>query len=184
MRSADCSFGMFAYLILFTGCRRGEALALQWKDVDLTKNIISINKSVNYNGADQNKPVVSQHTKSAAGMRSVIILDCLKNRLEQQEEDNKEYYLFGGEKPLTKSAFRKRWQKYLKETDLNITPHQLRRAYAMLLYDAGIDEKLAQDLMGHSSIQLTKNIYTHIRTSRKENAAKELNSFVKGLITK
>ena len=45
-----------------------------------------------------------------------------------------------------------------------------------MLYEAGIDEKLAQELMGHADISTTKNIYTHIRLSRLEDAASKLNS--------
>ncbi|MBS7299062.1 MAG: tyrosine-type recombinase/integrase [Eubacteriales bacterium] len=47
-----------------------------------------------------------------------------------------------------------------------MTPHQLRHAYATILYEAGIDEKDAQELMGHTSIQLTRDIYTHISKKR------------------
>ncbi len=179
MRSADASFGMFAYLILFTGCRRGEALALQWKDVDFERNVISINKSVNYSGMNQNTPILSPHPKSDAGIREVMMLDCLKNRLNNMAKDQpEEYFIFGGAEPLTKSALRKRWQKYQKETNTTFTPHQLRHAYATILYDAGIDEKIAQGLMGHSTIQLTRDIYTHVRMDRKEAATITLNKYI------
>ena len=179
MQSADATFGMFAYLILFTGCRRGEALALQWKDVDFKKKTISISKSVNYSGMNQNKPILSPHPKSDAGIRKVMMLDCLANRLKDMARDQPaEYFVFGGAEPLTKSALRKRWQKYQKETNTTFTPHQLRHAYAPILYDAGIDEKVAQGLMGHSTIQLTRDIYTHVRMNRKEAAAKTLNQYI------
>lgn len=179
MQSADASFGMFAYLILFTGCRRGEALALQWKDVDFERNTISITKSINYSGMNQNNPILSPHPKSDAGIREVMMLDCLANRLKDiAEEQPAEYFIFGGAKPLTKSALRKRWMKYQKETNTTFTPHQLRHAYATILYDAGIDEKVAQGLMGHSTIQLTRDIYTHVRMDRKEAAAKTLNKYI------
>lgn len=179
MKSADASFGMFAYLILFTGCRRGEALALQWKDVDFKRKTISISKSVNYSGMNQNIPILSPHPKSDAGIREVMILDCLENRLiEMAENQPEEYFIFGGAEPLTKSALRKRWQKYQKETNTTFTPHQLRHAYATILYDAGIDEKVAQGLMGHSTIQLTRDIYTHVRMDRKKAAAETLNEYI------
>ena len=179
MQSADATFGMFAYLILFTGCRRGEALALQWKDVDFKRNTISITKSVNYSGMNQNNPILSPHPKSDAGIREVMMLDCLANRLKDMAEGQPaEYFVFGGAEPLTKSALRKRWQKYQKETNTTFTPHQLRHAYATILYDAGIDEKVAQGLMGHSTIQLTRDIYTHVRMDRKEAATKTLNDYI------
>ena len=179
MQSADASFGMFAYLILFTGCRRGEALALQWKDVNFKKQTISISKSINYSGPNQNKPILSPHPKSDAGIREVMMLDCLANRLRDMAKDKPDnYFIFGDAEPLTKTALRRRWQKYQKETNTTFTPHQLRHAYATILYDAGIDEKVAQGLMGHSTIQLTRDIYTHVRMDRKEAAAKSLNEYI------
>lgn len=180
--SADATFGMFAYLILFTGCRRGEALALQWKDIDFQTKTIHLYKSVNYSGDNQNVPVLSMHPKTDAGIRDVAMLACVEEKLEAiktgQSEDD---FLFGGEKPLTKSAFRRRWQAYQKETGVDFTPHQLRHAYATILYDAGIDEKVAQGLMGHSTIALTRDIYTHVRQSRLDSAAASLNQYVVGL---
>lgn len=179
MQSADKPFGMFAYFLLFTGCRRGEALGLQWKDINFERGTVYIHQSVGFNGMDQNKPMLSAHTKTDAGTRYVIILDCLKNRLkDMQGELPDDYFVFGDETPPTKSSFRRRWERYLKETGLSITPHQLRHAYATILYDAGVDERMAQDLMGHSSIQVTKNIYTHIRKDHKAEAADSLNNYI------
>ncbi|MFY9114086.1 MAG: tyrosine-type recombinase/integrase [Dethiobacteria bacterium] len=55
------------------------------------------------------------------------------------------------------------------------TAHQLRHGFATLLYEAGIDEREAMELMGHADITLTHKIYTHIRKSRKEETAARLN---------
>lgn len=179
MHSADATFGMFAYLILFTGCRRGEALALQWQDIDFRTKTIRICKSVNYSGDNQNTPVLSMHPKTDAGIRNVAMLACVEERLlEMGKGKAKTDFIFGGESPLTKSAFRRKWQAYQKETGVDFTPHQLRHAYATILYDAGVDEKVAQGLMGHSTIALTRDIYTHIRQSRLESAANSLNQYV------
>ncbi len=51
----DCTFGMFAYFAMYTGMRKGELLALQWKDIDLENRVIHVNKSV-YN--DHNIPKI------------------------------------------------------------------------------------------------------------------------------
>lgn len=180
--SADAFFGMFAYFLLYTGCRRGEALGLQWRDVDFKNKIIHISKSVNYSGANQNLPVLSPHPKTEAGVRDIIILDCLFNRLKDMRGKSKDDdFLFGGTTPLTKTAYRNRWEKYKKETGINFTPHQFRHAYATILYEAGIDEKIAQGLMGHSSIQVTKDTYTHIRQNKRDDATKALNDYINTL---
>lgn len=119
------------------------------------------------------------HPKTDAGIRDVAMLACVEERLSVMAKGKSDAdFLFGGDKPLTKSAFRRKWQAYKKETGIDFTPHQLRHAYATLLYDAGIDEKVAQGLMGHSTIALTRDIYTHVRQSRLDSAASSLNQYV------
>ncbi len=168
--SCDKFFGLFAYLILFTGCRRGEALALRYEDIDFEKKIIKIRNSLYF---ENNKPVIKT-TKTESGKRDVVLLDPLIDKLDR----NSKGYIFNTDgAPITLSAFQKRWKRYQKESGVNITPHQIRHAYATILYEAGIDEKMAQELLGHANISTTLNIYTHIRNSRKEDAAQKLNAF-------
>ena len=170
--SADCSFGLFAFFILYTGMRRGELTALCYEDIDFDKKIIHVNKSVYY---DNNRPIV-KNTKTDSGTRDVILLDALAEKLDR----NKKGLLFDMDgHPLTLSAFQKRWAKYQRESGVTVTPHQIRHAYATILYEAGIDEMIAKDLLGHASISTTHNIYTHIRQTKKQSAAQMLNDFLK-----
>ncbi|MBQ7816775.1 MAG: tyrosine-type recombinase/integrase [Oscillospiraceae bacterium] len=107
------------------------------------------------------------------GLKSI---DC-KNK-KPQPKGRKNDYIFSkdGSSPFVESTFKRAWKKYTEETGITATPHQLRHAYATMLYEAGIDEKLAQELMGHADITTTRNIYTHIRLSRIDFAATKLNS--------
>jgi len=115
--------------------------------------------------------------KTESAERDVILLD----RLAAVIPKNFTGFLFSmngdGKEPLTKCAFDKRWKAYLKKYNLNITAHMLRHGFATMLFEAGIDEKDAQDLMGHSDIPLTREIYTHIRGKRKQETAEKLNNF-------
>ena len=70
---------------------------------------------------------------------------------------------------IRNSNFTRLWDKYRTETGLNITPHQLRHAYATTLYDAGIDIKTAQYLLGHANIQTTMDIYTNLYSYSSES---------------
>ena len=78
--------------------------------------------------------------------------------------------------PLLHKGYKREWKKYVDETHIETTPHQLRHAYATMLYESELDEKLAQELMGHTDITTTRNIYTHIRNSRVQIAAEKLNN--------
>lgn len=193
--SAGLDFGLFAYLLLYTGMRRGEALALKYEDIQFEKSLVRVSRSIYF---DNNKPIIKT-PKTSAGTRDIVLLDVLSEKLDHAGKG----YLFqrGGE-PLTLSAFQKRWERYCLEAGLaedvvtktrsdathrintahktkyHMTPHQLRHAFATILFEAGLDEKDTQELLGHASIAMTRDVYTHIRSSRKVKTASLLNEYL------
>lgn len=183
-RSAHQPFGLFALFLLYTGCRRGEALAVCHEDID--GRIIHINKSIVYDG---NKPILQPYTKTASGVRDVVLLDDLAEKIPPGKGL---LFSFNG-KPITEMGLQRRWEKYCKDTGMLVpnepgkkpdmipafTPHQLRHAYATILFEAGVDEMVAKDLLGHSDIAVTKNIYTHIRQKKRDVAFQQLNDYIK-----
>lgn len=184
--SLDKPFGLLPFFMLYTGCRLGEALALQFQDIDFDNNRIIINKSVYFEG---NAPKIKS-PKTIAGTREIILLNKLKAVVPKGPKCK--FVFFGGEKPMTSSQFRLGWNTYCRAVGLatkkedrsgkayyvpQITPHQLRHAYATILFEAGINEKDAQELLGHANISVTRDIYTHIRNSRKEETARVLNDY-------
>lgn len=173
-QSVSATGGLFAFFILFTGCRRGEALAMTYGDLDFQEKLVHIDKSVYH---VKNQPYLKQ-PKTQAGIRSVVLLDILAKELKPLKK-NKEDLLFPNAQGglMTETQFQRMWELYEQETGLAITPHQLRHAYATLLFEAGIDEKDAQDLMGHSSLAMTRDVYTHITKSRRSQTAEKLNEF-------
>ena len=165
-------FAFLPYFLLNTGLRMSEALAFEIdKDIDFENNLITVNKHLLHDG---NKAIIELRTKTAASERKVILVDRVSEKIPKRKG-----LLFCNDDgtPLTKKQLRCRWDKYKKEFDVNITPHQLRHGYATMLFEAGINEKDAQELMGHSDITTTRTVYTHIRNKRKEETAKKLNEF-------
>ena len=71
---------------------------------------------------------------------------------------------------MTNGMFERHWRHYTKASGVACTPHQLRHAYATMLYEAGdkVSMEDAQYLLGHAQIQTTKDIYTHIRDAKVE----------------
>ena len=171
-RRTDVPFSLFASVCLYSGLRRGEALALRYEDIDRQNKIIHVTKSVEFVG---NNPHIKS-TKTVSGNRDVILLDVLANLIP----DEKIGYVFSRDDGgmLTKTQYRKRWQKYCEIIGHDITAHQLRHGYATILFEAGIPDKDAQELLGHSDITVTRNIYTHIRQSHRNETAAKLNAFV------
>ena len=172
IQNKNAFFGLFAFTLLFTGLRECEALALTSDDID--NHSITVSKTLYYQG---NKPYIKE-PKTKAGIRSIALPDILYNEIAQIKG-----VIFPNVKGeyLSKSNFQRFWERYKKETGLDVTPHQFRHTYATILFDAGIDEVSAKNLMGHSDIAITKNIYTHISQARKANVAFKLNTFAKSM---
>ena len=79
--------------------------------------------------------------------------------------------------PMTKIAFRRMWDKVVQRLEFSVHPHMLRHTYATSLYHAEIDLRTAQYLLGHSSIQMTAEIYTHLGSKDGMKAAGKIESF-------
>ena len=170
----DAPFGLFPYLILYTGLRRGEALALTAKDIDFDNDRISVSKSVYYLN---NKPYIKK-PKTDAGFRIVPLLAPLKEPLKKHCQEHKGN-LFCDENGnlLPEYKVRDLLIAYRKATGTEFTPHQLRHAYAtVILFENGIAAKDAQSLLGHAQISTTLDIYTEFRETRVDAITQQLNS--------
>ena len=200
-------FGLCAWLFMYTGCRLGEILALQWKDVDFDTGMISVNKAVTWINT---KPFI-QEPKTKNAVRVVPILGPLRGVLEERKGKPQDYIL-GGKTPLKSYEYRKQWLEYCKSIGLvevddlaeaererkyhksygperkrkapenhlykaSITAHQFRHEFASAMYEAGIGELEAQKILGHADISTTRKIYTHIRDAQIQEAAKKLDVF-------
>lgn len=172
----NCTFGTLAYFFVYTGLRKGEALALKWKDIDFQEKTISVNKTLYYVG---NKPYVKDCTKTKAGMRSVVLLDNLAEVLKPLKGNSDEFVFNYNGNPYSNAYYNRHWEKFQKESGITTTAHALRHTYATLLFEMGVDEKDAQELMGHSSIQITHDIYTHIRQKHKTALTEKMNNYIK-----
>ena len=174
-KSYDKHFGIYALFLLVTGCRRGEALALEPKeDIDWEIGIVHINKTVEWHG---NKPHIKPCPKTDAGIRDIPIPEFMLNLLKPFKNQK---YLFANEKGelMDNSQVTRAWNRYRAETGITATPHQLRHHYAGLLYDAGIDVKSAQRLLGHADIRVTLGIYTHLSETRKDSSNEKLMNYM------
>ena len=184
---------LLAYLVLYTGARCGEALALQFKDIDFNANQIRISKSVHYDG---NGPYMG-NVKTKKGNRVIPLLYPLKKFLLQlnfKQDD----YIVSGNNLITRKALHRKWEKFCRNHNMlslrdrkptpgnlrttawktDIDRHQIRHEFATMLFEAGIDYKTAQELLGHSDITTTMNIYTHFRDKQIMMAEEKLNEYL------
>lgn len=168
---ADTPDGLFLNFLMYSGLRLGEALALTWKDVDLENEMLHIRQSLYFAGRNQGE---LKAPKSDAGTRDVIYLKRLQTLLEPHR-GAPGAYVFGGEKPMSKRAYYCMLERCRKH-GIDVTPHQLRHAYATFLFEADIPEKTAQKLLGHAQLSTTMDVYTELRERKLMEAAQALNA--------
>lgn len=187
----DKPFGLFPMFLLCTGLRKSEALALTWDDLDFEKKEISVTKSLDYTSGANPK---IKPPKTEAGNRIVPILDILMEPLQQARAESSSEYLFpstpsnrskksGG--LMTLRGYEGAWLRYCQEAGFvdqegkpTLTAHNLRHGTATLMFELEVDELSAQKILGHSRIEITREIYTELRTSQK---LKSLNKFNEGM---
>lgn len=160
---------LYPYFILRTGMRRGEALGIQFKDIDRENKVIHITKAVSFEESSAGRIKLP---KTDAGIRDVPLLDDLAKVLPNGKPNE---YLFGGEHWLHKSAFTRRWNKFREQTGISASPHCLRHSYATALYESGVDVKAAANVLGHSDEALTARLYEHFRQEQLKNVFEKLN---------
>lgn len=162
----EAPLGLYHLLLMCTGCRPGEALALTGADIDRNANLVHIRHSVYWEG---NTPYLKE-PKTESGVRSVPLIPLLADYLPNIPKN--QYLFTDGNGPFTKKRFETLRRQYRQVTGIQATPYQYRHAYATMLYSAGVDLKTAQIYLGHSDIRVTANIYTHISQQRQEEGAK------------
>ena len=160
---------MFPFFALMTGMRRGEILALQWRDVDFENNLIMVTKSVAHHN---NQPVIKS-PKTEAGRRVVPLLPQLRERLEQIEPRIPNNYIFSvdGVSPMTNMQFSKLLKEYHERTGTTFTAHQLRHSFATNAFEAGVSGKSVQEIIGHKQLATTMDMYTDFRLDALKEAA-------------
>ena len=173
--NVDSEMGWYSTLLMYTGMGREEALAVSYEDFDTESNLIRVNKTLIFDGSNS---IIRDSTKSQAGNRFIPFLAPLKKIIDPK---NKKGLVFNRDgRPLKKGEFDKAFNKYRKDLNISCTSHQLRHYFCTVCFDAGLDEKDLQEIMGHSKIAMSKDIYTHIRKQRKQDAADKLNQYISG----
>ena len=148
-------------LLIFTGIRRGEALGLQWEDIDFGRKLINIRRSVRFVG---NRGYIGP-TKSKAGVRLIPLEPQLEEILSALPHDGK-YILGNGEFPITEMTYKRGWERICRTINMHgATAHVLRHTY-ITMAAAHLDIKTLQTIAGHSDISTTMNRYAHGREDK------------------
>ena len=196
--------GVPALIMLYCGLRRGEMLALLWTDIDFRAKTLSVSKAADMptNATTVKKP------KTKAGTRIVPIPDAIMPALLRARREAISMYVCPAMRTgdiMSAQAYTEAWSSYMHYLNLcaggrdkvrtknengkvcfipavqamePFTAHQLRHSYATMLYDADVDVKTAQKLLGHADFSVTMKIYTHLSTEKESAGVEKLNQHV------
>ena len=152
----------FCALCIYCGLRKEEALGLRWTDIGPTSMVIS--RGVTF--PDGNMPDPRMELKNKASRRILPIPARLREILEQTPRTSEYVVPSPSGSVMTSTCYERMWNTCVRPlVPYPIHAHMLRHTYATALYHAGIDLRTAQQLLGHATIQMTAQIYTHLEAA-------------------
>ena len=182
-------------ILLLTGMRIGEFSGLQWRDIDFENKIIHVNGTLKYIAKAKVKYMIDE-PKSESSKRDILMLDNLVTVLREHRKRQLATRMLLGDKWRPELGFENLvftggFGRCISETALYEdmkkirtqiredghafgahTPHSLRHTFATRGFEKGIPPKVMQEILGHKSITMTLDIYSHVLPDKK---AEEIN---------
>jgi integrase len=170
-------------LALNTGMRQGELLALKWDDVDLERGVLRVRRTLTHSGKafvlGEPKSKKSRRTIRLTGGAVQALKEHLSRQLEEMERMGSLYqpggHIFATEAGtiINPSNLRNRsFKPLLKRAGLRpIRFHDLRHTCATLLLSKDVNPKIVSEMLGHSSIAITLDTYSHVLPNMRDQAA-------------
>ncbi|HFI0379011.1 TPA: tyrosine-type recombinase/integrase, partial [Streptococcus suis] len=161
-------------LLLATGCRINEALALSWSDIDLENATISITKTLNHLGRINSPKSKASYRDIDIDQETITMLKAYQLRQIQEawklgQTETVVFSDFINDYPKNKTLATRLRTHFKRAGVSNIGFHGFRHTHASLLLNSGIPYKELQHRLGHSTLSMTMDIYSHLS---KENAKK------------
>lgn len=181
----------FFRLLAFTGMRKSEALALQWTDIDIFKNQLTIGKTL---ALDEFGEIIVQEPKTKSSQRTIKLDKETVRILDQWRTNQKKWYLERGFNTLNQEQFLftnkfnslyypqapNDWlYNILEKYNLpKITLHGFRHTHASLLFESGANFAEVKERLGHKDIKTTMNIYTHVTPEKIQETGERFANYV------
>lgn len=173
-------------LAIYTGMRRGEILALRWQDCNLEEGTLSVRQTLYRTGIDQ---LQFRETKTKASRRVIslptFVINCLrKHKIEQNEQKLRLGNAYKNldlvvatplGTPVEPNTMNDYFQKQTKRAGLPVIRfHDLRHTHATILLRLGENPKLVSERLGHASVTITLDTYSHVLPDMQKDLAKNL----------
>ena len=163
-------FDIGVWICLYAGLRIGEVCALRWADINFETSTLTVNgtQARTENGVEIIAP------KSKSSKREIPIPVILINKLKEIPQTC-EYVLSKNNKPADIRTYRRHFKKLLQKADLpDIKYHALRHTFSTRALEVGMDYKTLSEILGHSSVGITLDLYAHSLNEHKRNEMNKL----------
>lgn len=184
-------------LAVTTGMRQGELLGLRWQDVDLDAGTVQVRQSLHRvkSGEEKGKlvPLPPKNGRSRAIELTSTAVDALRRRHETQTSqgivrrgEGKRWsdsgYVFTtryGEPIEATNLVRRSFKRLLVKAGLpHVRFHDLRHTAATLMLGHGVHPKVVSEILGHGSIVITLDLYSHVTPTMQQQAATAMEAFL------
>jgi len=182
-KNQDGEYYALFFCLLFTGLRRNEALALRWTDIDLLGAQLSVNRTMQF----IKNEITFKPPKTKTSRRSIALtpVTCTVLRLHREKQnkirqkaglesvtDNDLVFCQYNGKPYLPNSITHAWIKLTRRCGLDgIRLHDARHTHASLLLKQGVHPKVVQERLGHASIAITLDLYSHVAPGMQKAAA-------------
>ena len=188
----DSEYYPLFYTFLFTGLRRSEALAIRWQDVDVDLGYISVNRTLHQ---VNDKSFTYQTPKSDKSRRTVALPPSLSIVLRQHRDSQRAQRLVFGlpvgdadlvfahadGTPLLPHSITNAWKRLVKQAGFQgIRLHDSRHSHATMMLKQGVNPKIVSERLGHSSVVITLDTYSHVIPGLQEAAARAFDDGLNG----
>ena len=180
---------------LSLGLRMGEALGLRWQDIDFERRMLTVNRILERIGRGQGSTLQLVEPKTSRSRRTVNLPDAAVRALRAHKVRQLEERLAAGSRwqdralvfpsrvgtPYEPHGLHDDFKRVLAKATLpDIRFHDLRHSAASLMLAQGIPLRSIQDILGHSSITLTANLYAHVGEQLRREAADAMDAILAG----
>lgn len=160
-------------IAFYTGIRIGELCALTWEDINLEEEVLHIRKNVQRvkcKEGQSNTEILFQTPKTSTSLRSIPLPPVLIPLLRSHQGEDIQYVIKGKKHPWAEPrTVQYRFSRILKQCSIkSFRFHMLRHAFATRCISKGFDVKSLSEILGHSSVQITLNLYVHSTMQRKK----------------
>lgn len=190
-------YWIFFKLLIETGMRKGEAAALKWPDIDFKKGTIHIDETLDFQA--DNEEELFGDTKTDNSERTIKISSGLLNDLKYHANWQNQNKLALGDMYkhdlnlvlcrvdgdiMPKSTLFNAFQRILRRSGLpdDLRIHSLRHTCAVLMLEAGADMKYVQEYLGHGSIQITSDVYSHISKKLENRNMEKIEAYTSSIL--